>query len=84
MANNTRDTLQDLNSYLFMEIERLSDEELTGDELDKELQRAKGITSVAERIIGNANVVMESVKLSLEYGVRRDNLPRMLIGRDGQ
>ena len=45
MANNT---LSDLNNHLFAQLERLSDEDLTQKELEKETMRAKAINGVAK------------------------------------
>lgn len=77
MKNN----LADLNDYLFEELERLNDdEELDSDEkLDKEIKRSKAITSVAQQIINNANVVLGSMKYASEYGIEKE-MPKLLIG----
>ena len=52
MAKNK---LVDLNDHLFAELERLGDESLKGDELKEELDRAKALSDVSEKIINNAN-----------------------------
>lgn len=78
MPDRTKNTLMDLNDYLFMEIERLSDEDLQDKELDKELQRAKGITAVADKIINNANIVLEAQRISLQYGLDKKDIPRLI------
>lgn len=57
-----RNTLGDLNNHLFAELERLGDEELTGEELDKEIKRATAISNVSKNIIANANVILQAVK----------------------
>lgn len=61
-----KNTLGDLNNHLFAELERLSDEDLKGDALKEEISRAKLVTNVAERIIDNANTVLEAEKFKAE------------------
>ena len=61
-----KNTLGDLNNHLFAELERLSDEDLKGDELKEEISRAKLVTNVAERIIDNANTILEAEKFKAE------------------
>lgn len=39
----TKNTLNDLNNHLFAELERLGDEDLPEDKLDKEIQRSNAI-----------------------------------------
>lgn len=63
-----KNTLNDLNNYLFAEIERLDDESLTEDQLFKETRRAKAIANVSSQIISNANLQLKAIQTSLEYG----------------
>lgn len=78
-----KNTLGDLNNHLFAQLERLSDEDLKGDELKEEITRAKAVNDVASRIIANANVVLQAKKATNdfleEYGVE-GKLPKMLEG----
>lgn len=73
-----RNKLKDLNDHLFAELERLGDEELTEDELNKEISRADAIANVAEKIISNADTVLKAVKMQNEYGAGVE-VPKMLI-----
>jgi hypothetical protein len=57
-----KNTLGDLNNHLFAQLERLSDEELTGDKLIEEMNRAKSITAVANQIINNGSLVLDAQK----------------------
>ena len=41
-----RNKLEDLNNHLFAALERVSEEVLKGDELDKEINRANAIAQV--------------------------------------
>ena len=61
-----KNTLGDLNNHLFAELERLSDEELKGEDLKEEIMRAKSVTEIASRIIDNANTVLEAEKFKAE------------------
>ena len=79
-----KNSLQDLNNYLFEEIERLNDdEELNNDEkFDKEIKRSKALTTVAQTIINNANLVLAAKKYSDENGLNSKEMPKMLITND--
>ena len=54
--------LTDLNNHLFAELERLGDEELTGDKLKEELGRAKGVATISSQIIKNANTMLSAAR----------------------
>ena len=74
-----RNTLGDLNNHLFMQLERLSDEELSGEGLKEEVLRSRAITSVAKEIIANADIVLQAKKFSTEY-MQDEEMPKMLEG----
>lgn len=74
-----RNTLGDLNNHLFAQLERLSDEELKGEELKEEIMRAKSVTDIASKIIDNANTVLDAKKLQSEtLGRSNVTIPKML------
>lgn len=55
-----RNKLSDLNNYLFAQLERLDDEELTGEKLTEEINRTKAITEVAGQIVANGTLVLKA------------------------
>ncbi|WP_265494944.1 hypothetical protein [Providencia heimbachae] len=67
MKNN----LEDLHNHLFAQLERLSDEDLKGDELKEEIHRAKAVTEVASSIVENGKLAI-TVKRMAEEGRIRD------------
>ena len=75
-----KNTLGDLNNHLFAQLERLSDEELTGDKLLEEINRAKSVTSVASQIIATGSLVLEAKKLVDDRMNANTVLPKMLEG----
>ena len=70
--------MMDLNNHLFEQMERLNDEDLSGEELEKEIKRAKAMTNVSSQIIANAALGISAEKLKAQYGNQNIKLPRML------
>lgn len=76
-----RNTLGDLNKHLFAQLERLNDEEITGEKLEDEIIRSKAVIGVSKQIIANANVVLKAKSIELEYGKNNEKeMPKMLEG----
>lgn len=72
-----KNRLTNLNDVLFEQLDRLNDDELTGEELVAEIKRTKAVTGVSTQIIENSKVALEGAKLRAEY--RQDiDMPNML------
>jgi len=63
-----QNTLGDLNNHLFAQLERLGEEDLTGEKLTAEINRAKAISDIATQIISNGSLVLKAKSLMYEYG----------------
>ncbi|MDR1574148.1 MAG: hypothetical protein LBS24_07550 [Clostridiales Family XIII bacterium] len=74
-----KNRLVDLNNHLFAEIERLGDEDLTGDALKAEIDRAKAITGVASQIIGAGTLGLKAAKAMSDSIDADFKAPRMLL-----
>ena len=74
-----KNTLMDLNNYLFEQIERLNDDDLSEDELERELKKADSIVKVSEKIIENGELAFKTMKHMDEYGYGQHRaVPKML------
>ena len=67
-----KNTQEALNNYLFECIERLNDEDLQGEEFEREVQRSDVIQKVAKTIIENSALALR-VKMHFDdYDIPRD------------
>ena len=76
-----KNKIQDLNDHLFAHLERLNDEDLTAEQLDKEITRSKAVSGIASQIINNARLALDATKLQVEFGTAARTgvaLPEML------
>ncbi|MGE4321042.1 MAG: hypothetical protein AB7E61_06320 [Acholeplasmataceae bacterium] len=73
-----KNKLSDLNNHLFAELERLGDEEITGEKLEEEIHRANAIVRVSTQVINNARVVLDVQKHVDEFGRQYNDMPEML------
>lgn len=55
-----KNTLSDLNDHLFMCLERLNDESLSPEELEKEVARCDAVTKIAGTIVTTASVQLRA------------------------
>lgn len=63
-----KNTLVDVNNYLFEAMERLNDDDLTDEQLEKEIKRTEAVTKVAKTIVDNTNLALNIKKHLDEYG----------------
>ena len=77
-------TPMDLNAVLFAQLNRLSNPDLKGGELEAEIQKAEAIEKISEQVIKNNNMRLSAVKLVAEYrGIKNADsveIPQNLIG----
>lgn len=77
MKNN----LSDLNNHLFAQIERLGDEDLKGEKLKEEINRAKAMAGIATQIVHTAKITVDAMKLVGRDGVKKDDLKSLLLDK---
>ena len=73
-----KNKLSDLNNHLFAQLERLSDEGLTAEQIEQEVKRADAIVSVSDQIVRNADLQLKAVTVLANHGERyRPHLPML-------
>jgi hypothetical protein len=65
-----KNKLTDLNNHLFAQLERLSDEELSGEQIADEVKRADAVVAVADQIVRNADLQLKAVTILANHGAR--------------
>ncbi|RKQ68982.1 hypothetical protein DES40_1758 [Litorimonas taeanensis] len=63
-----KNTLADLNDHLFMQIEKLNDDELTGEALEAEIDRAEAMTNIGSQITNGMKLQLEAAKIIASHG----------------
>lgn len=61
----------DLNNHLFSQLEKLDDDDLTGEELEGEIKRSEAITKLSTQILQIGNLELQVIKHMDEYGYER-------------
>lgn len=75
-------TIGDLNNYLFEQLERLTDDSLSPEEMEKEIKKANAVTQVSALIIQNGELALRGIKFREEYGLgvgKHDGIPKALL-----
>lgn len=67
-----KNTLNDLNNYLFESIERLNDDSLNDEQLDREIKRSEAVQRIAKTIVDSGTLALQAKKHLDEYGEGRD------------
>jgi hypothetical protein len=65
-----KNKLSDLNDHLFMQLERISEEGLSAEQIEAEVKRADAIVDLADQVISNVKVQLEGAKLVALHGDR--------------
>jgi len=71
--------LPDLNDLLFEQLERINDDDLTGEELKVQLEKSKMINDVARTIVSNSALMLKAARVADEYETG-DGTGRRLLG----
>ena len=73
-------TLMDLNTKLFEQMDKLSKEDISQEELDKEINRSETIIKLATVIISNGELALKVAKFKDDMMDATARLSKMLEG----
>ncbi|GHF70947.1 hypothetical protein [Seohaeicola zhoushanensis] len=72
--------LGDLNNHLFAQLERMARDDMTPEEIEREVKRADAIVGISEQIVRTADTRLKAAKLYADHGDKL--LPHLpLIGK---
>ena len=63
-----KNRLPDLNNHLFAQLERLSEEGLSAEQIEQEAKRADAIVDIADQILRTAALQLNAVKVLADHG----------------
>lgn len=75
-----RNTLEDVNNLLVAQLEKLSDDSLTGEELETEVKRAKAMGKVTGDILKTQSLALRAVATLSDVTAKEVTPPKMLLG----
>lgn len=73
-----RNSLSDLNNYLFEQLERLMDDDMSQEQMEQEIVRSKAVTAVAETVIHNGELALKTMQHMNDMGYGSGKPDRML------
>lgn len=76
--------LSDLNNHLFAQIERLNDENLKGEDLKTEINRAKAVSGIATQIVQTAKITVDAMKLIGRGAIDKEDVKSLLLDNGGK
>jgi len=76
-----KNKLSDLNDHLFAQLERLSEEGLTAEQIAQEAKRGEAMVEVADQIIRNAELTFKAATFVAQHGDRFRPALSGLIGK---
>lgn len=80
MQNN----LSDLSNHLFEQLELLSSDELSNEDLEKEIKKTNAMTSISSQILKVASLQISAIKTAESCGLLNNELPSLISTKDSE
>jgi len=76
-----KNSLVDLNNYLFEAIERINDDDIDEETLKKEIKKGDALAKIGAVILDNAKTQLSAMKFASEYGDEKsEKYTALMIG----
>ena len=76
-----KNKLVDLNNHLFAQLERLSEEGLSAEQIEQEVNRTDAIVDISEQIVRNADLALKAANIVANHGDRFINMLPMIAAK---
>jgi hypothetical protein len=73
-----RNKISDLNNHLFAQLEKLNDDQLQGENLNTEVNRARAMSSLASQIINSTKLTLDAIKMANNGEINSVDVPNLL------
>ena len=60
--------LIDLNTHLFAQLDRLSNTDLSSEQVEQEINRTSAIVKISDQVLRSANTSLSAAKIFAEHG----------------
>lgn len=77
-----RNKISDLNNHLFAQLEKLNDDDLQGDQLNTEVNRARAMSSLASQIINSTKLTLDAIKMANNGEINSVDVPDLLHAKN--
>lgn len=74
-----KNKLTDVNDYLFEQLEKLNDEDVTEDVLEATIKKAETVNKIADTIIKNGELQFKAMKMASDYGIINEKQVKLLL-----
>lgn len=76
-------SLADLNEYLFATLDAITNDDLTDEQLEREIHKAQAVTKISETVIRNGELALKTMQMMNEYNYETEGddpipVPEML------
>lgn len=65
-----KNKLPDLNNHLFAQLERLTEENLSAEQIESEVKRADAVVALSDQIVSGMKLQLDAAKLVATHGDR--------------